>query len=329
MTDRAIVYAGSIPQDKDVLLTNQYAMLGLGYLALDLLGSSTIASGLACTPTAPASLNVQIAPGRLYSQQNVDNTAYGSLGADTTHQILKQGILADAVSIPCAAPGTFGFSVNYLIQAAYQDLDTNLVTLPYYNIDNPEQPFSGPNNLGTAQATTRSGAVAVTVKPGIAATTGAQTTPAPDVGFVGLWVVTVANGQTSITSANIVAASSAPFSSGSFLGTMTGGTTAPTVQVKWVRNGMVVTAIIPGITVTSNAVTCTITGMPPSIWPTTVQTFGLATLLNAGSGLSPGGIGINTTGVISLIVNASASNFTASGTKGISSPATVSWLLGV
>ena len=215
--DRQIVYSGQIPFETDVLNTNRYGMIGLGLLALDILGASTVASGLACTATAPASLNVQIAPGRLYSLQNVDNTTYSTLPADTTHQILKQGILADAALVGCAAPGTFGFSINYLIQASYQDTDSNIVALPYYNAQNPSQAWSGPGNNGSSQATTRAGTILVQAKAGTAATTGTQTTPAPDAGFVGLYVVTVANGQTTITAGNISTLTTAPFLTQSLL----------------------------------------------------------------------------------------------------------------
>jgi hypothetical protein len=206
-----LCYPGQIPFETDELSTNRYSLIGMGMLALDLLGSSTVAAGLACTPTSPGSLNVLIAPGRLYSLQNVDNTAYSSLPADTAHQILKQGILADALSLPCPAPATFGFSTNYLIQAAYQDTDANLVPLPFYNATNPTQAFSGPGNNNTAQATVRKGAINITTKAGTSATTGNQTTPAPDSGFVGLYVVTVANGQTSISAGNISILQTAPF----------------------------------------------------------------------------------------------------------------------
>lgn len=209
--DRTITYPGAIPEETDILSGNRYAMVGLGMLTLDLLGSSTAVTGLACTPTTPAGLNILIAAGRLYSLQNVDNTAYSSLAADTAHQILKQGILPDPVQLACPAPGTFGFSTNYLIQAAYQDSDTGLTTLPYYNAANPDQPFSGPENSGVAQATARQGIVSVTVKAGTSATTGTQTTPSPDVGNVGLYVVTVANGQTAINAGNISTLLTAPF----------------------------------------------------------------------------------------------------------------------
>ena len=208
--DRVIVYPGQIPLETDVLRTNKYGMLAVAKLAAAMLGTSTIVNGLACVPTSPASLQVNVNPGEMYSLVNVDATAYSSLAADTTHSILKQGISLDAVTLSCPAPATGGQSINYLIQATYQDSDTDNTTLPYYNASNPSQAWSGPNNSGTPQSTTRKGAVVISAKAGTAATTGTQTTPAPDSGYTGLWVVTVANGQSTITSANITQATNAP-----------------------------------------------------------------------------------------------------------------------
>lgn len=168
-------------------------------------------NSLACTPTGPASLDVLVAPGSVYSIQNVDGTAYGSLEADTAHQIMKQGISLDTLTLSCPAPGTTGQSINYLIQAAYQDVDTGSTVLPYFDSDNPDVAFNGPDNTGVSQNTVREGQCVVSVKAGVAATTGSQTTPAPTAGYTGLWVVTVANGQTTITSGNISMAGGAPF----------------------------------------------------------------------------------------------------------------------
>jgi hypothetical protein len=83
--------------------------------------------------------------------------------------------------------------------------------LPYYNASNPTTAYSGPGGTGTAQNTKRAGQCVVSVKSGAAATTGTQTTPAPDAGCVGAWVVTVANGQTTITAGNISGYANAPF----------------------------------------------------------------------------------------------------------------------
>lgn len=208
---RQIVYPGSIPLDSDLLNTNRNTMVAIAKVAAAMLGTATIVNGLACTPTSPASMQVQVAPGEIYSLANLDGTAYGSLAADTTHQILKQGILLDAATLSCPAPTTNGFSVNYLIEATYQDVDSNALVLPYYNASNPSQAFSGAGNNGAAQNTTRDGVCSLQVKAGIAATTGAQVTPSADSGYVGLWVVTVAYGQTTIALSNITQATNAPF----------------------------------------------------------------------------------------------------------------------
>ncbi len=213
--DRQIIYPGAIPLETDLLNTNKYSMLGLSKLAAAILGTGTLLNGLACVADSPASLNVSVAPGEIYSLQNIDGTAYSSLAADTTHQIVKQGVRLDSSLFSCPAPGTAGQSINYLIQVTYTDTDSGSTVLPYYNASNPAQAYSGPNNSGTAQNTVRKGVCTVAVKAGVAAATGSQTTPTPDAGYVGAWVVTVANGQTTITAGNISQYVGAPFLSSS------------------------------------------------------------------------------------------------------------------
>jgi len=209
--DRQIVYPGAIPLETDLLNSNKYALIGLSKLAAAVLGEGDLLNGLACAPVSPAALQVQVAAGEIYSVDNVDGVAYGSLAADTVHSILKQGLLMDPVTINCPAPATAGYSVNYLVQAAYQDVDGDPVVLSYYNASNPPQAYSGPDNSGTAQATVRQGVCQVKRKTGIAATSGSQVTPAPDVGYIGLSIVTVAAGQTAITAADIQPYPGAPF----------------------------------------------------------------------------------------------------------------------
>lgn len=333
--DRGIQQISAIPLDTDILYAQKSAMVGLGFLAQDLLGGGTLAFGLACTPTTPASLAVKIAAGRIYSLQNIDGTPYGSIAADTAHQILKQGILYDPVTLACAAPGTAGQSINYLIQATYQDTDATPVVQPYYNVANPSVPFSGPANSGTPQNTQRLSQCIVVAKAGIPATTGSQATPAADAGYVGLYVVTVANGATTITSGNIATISSAPFTSGSYTAALTGCTTAPTGVVKWGIAGIgsvkQVTAILPILTAASNAVTCGLNGLPANLWPATTQFAPLTSITNNGS-IVYTGIGVEidpSSGILSFMVNQNTSGFTNSGSKGLQYVSVITWLIGI
>jgi len=194
-------------------------MIAHGKLAAAVLGTSTIANGLACAPTSPASLQVSLGPGEIYALAPLEATVFGTLAADTTHQVFKQGILLDPTLVSCPPPPTAGQAINYLVQVQYQDQDVSLdpttgnatpVVLQFYNSSNPSQPWQGPNNSGQTSNTFRKGIVAIQAKAGIAATTGTQVTPAADTGWTGIWVVTVANGQTSITAGNITQYSGAP-----------------------------------------------------------------------------------------------------------------------
>ena len=209
--DRQIVYIGAIPQDTDQLQQNKNTMIGLGYLMQAVLGTGTLVDGLSCTPNSPAAMNVLVGPGSIYSLAEVDATAYGSLSADTTDLIVKQGIITSTQTFSTPAPATSGQSVVYLIQASYQEIDGGSTVLPYYNASNPAVAWSGPNNTGQSQNTVRKGVCTIQIKTGVAASTGSQATPAPDAGFTGLYAITVANGQSTVTSGNIQALTTAPF----------------------------------------------------------------------------------------------------------------------
>jgi hypothetical protein len=216
--DRSIVYTASLPRTVDFLNTNKFAMMGLGYAMKGCLGYTGMVpappyvEGMSCTPTTPtADLNVHVNVGSIYNVDPVDATAYGDLGTDASHNILKQGILNDPVTLAITPPSNPGYSQVYLVQAALQDIDAGSTVLPYYNAGNPAQPFSGPGNNGTSQNTTRTVKCAVALKAGVAAPTGTQIAPSQDVGYAPMFLVTVANGQTQITGANIAQAPSAPF----------------------------------------------------------------------------------------------------------------------
>lgn len=209
--DRVVIYPGQVPFETDLLSTNRNVQIDLGMLRLALLGSSTFVSGLACNPTSPASLQVTVGAGSIFSYGVVDATAYSSLAADTTHQIVHQGILLDPVTLTLTPPGTTGQSTNFLVQASYATTDAGSTVLPYYNASNPSVAWSGPNNSGSAQNTVRKSQCVISLKAGTPAATGSQVTPAPDSGNVGLYVITVANGASTITAGNISTYTGAPF----------------------------------------------------------------------------------------------------------------------
>lgn len=216
--DRQQIFPGQVPLETDLLNTNKNVMTAIAKLAAAMFGTSTVVNGLAVTQTTVASMQVSVAAGEIYMLANMDGTAYSSLAADTAHQIMKQGISLDPQLLTLVAPGTVGFSVNYLIEATFTETDTTPVVLPYYNASNPSTAYSGPANAGTTNNTKRQGLVTLQAKAGTAATTGTQTTPAPDSGYVGIAVVTVAYGAVSVVNANISAYASAPFINSGMLG---------------------------------------------------------------------------------------------------------------
>ena len=209
--DRNFVYPGSIPLDTDLLNINRNTMLGLGFLAQVTLGAGPVVDGLACVPTVPASMSIQVGPGSITQLSVVDANPFGSLPADSTDPLVKMGINLTPVPFTLVAPTTSGQVVNYLIEASFLESDTTPIVLPYYNAANPAQPFTGPGNDGVAQNTQRIQRVQLQLKSGAPANNGAQITPPVDSGWVGLYVIGVSYGQTAITAANITTLPGAPF----------------------------------------------------------------------------------------------------------------------
>lgn len=201
--DRIINYAGAIPLDTDILKPQRNTMTAIAMLAQAMFGSATCLDGLTVGPNSPAAMNVVVQPGSIYSLASLDASSYGSLAADTTHQLLKQGVILDTTTLAITPPGTVGYSQVFLVQCQFQEVDATAVVLPYYNASNPSQAYSGPSNSGAAQYTERKGTVVLSLKAGTAAATGSQVAPSPDAGWTALAQVTVANGASSITSGNI------------------------------------------------------------------------------------------------------------------------------
>lgn len=210
--DRKTAYRGQLPYETDFLLGQRYLYEGVGLFIRDILGVSTLITGLACVPGA--GLTVSISPGRIYSLANLEPTVWGQLlgvgglAADTVadHQVVKQGILRDTTVVPgFTAPGTAGQSINYLVQAAFSEADSTPVQRQFYNTAVPTVPIL--QNVSDS----RQDQLVLSVKAGTAATTGSQVTPTPDAGKAPVWVVTIAQGQTTISGGNIVQHPSAPF----------------------------------------------------------------------------------------------------------------------
>ncbi len=209
--DRNLVYPGSIPLDSDLLSVSRNTMIAIGAIAQAVLGTGTLVDGLACTPTSPASMSITVAPGTISQLTVVDTLPFGSLPADTADPLVKMGVNLSPTPFTLVAPTVSGQAVNYLIQAALQESDVSPVVLPYYNAANPTQPFSGPGNTGVAQNTQRNQRVQLQLKAGAPASSGSQTSPPVDNGWVGLYVITVGYGQTSVVAGNIATLAGAPF----------------------------------------------------------------------------------------------------------------------
>ena len=208
--DRQIVYPGSIPLDTDLLNIQRNVMVAMGYLAQATLGNTTIADGLACTPTSPASLSIVIGAGSITQFGVVDSEPFGSLSA-LSEPLVRIGVNLAPTTFTLTPPAVAGQSINYLVEASLLEVDATPIVLPYYNAANPGQPYSGPNNTGVAQATQRLQTVQLQIKAGVPATTGLQATPAVDTGWVGLYVIGVPAGATAITPQNIFVFDLAPF----------------------------------------------------------------------------------------------------------------------
>ena len=228
--DRRTVFRGELPYESDLLGTQQFGYEALGLFVMDVIGSAVAVAGLACVPTAPASLNVKVGPGRLYKLGALEATDWGKLlgtgGLDadvaTDHQIMKQGLHRDTEQFAITPPGTGGQSQCYLIQAQFQEVDDAGQDTQFYNVSNPSAPIT--NNVSP----NRRDKCVLSLKAGTAATTGTQVAPAADAGWTPVWVITVANGATTITGGNIAAHGSAPFIS---IGSGGGSVTTPWTTV--------------------------------------------------------------------------------------------------
>lgn len=217
--DRTLVYSGQVPRALDNLLLGRFAMTGLAKLSEAVLGTSPVVPQGSFTVTPASGLNINVGAGQIYQLQSLEATTESALGADG-HQVLKQGIALDAQTLTLAPPATVGYAQNFLVQVAYEDIPSGQVVLSFQNPTPVQDPttgaykyvtYPGPGGNGQSSYTILQGGVSVNAKAGVAATSGSQTTPAPDTGYVGLYVVTLAYGASSISNGSISVYGSAPF----------------------------------------------------------------------------------------------------------------------
>lgn len=122
-------------------------------------------------------------------------------------------------------------------------------------------------------------------------------------------------------SVNVAAAglmNSASYESGTFTGTLTGCTTAPTMTINWRRVGPVVTLDWgANLVALSNSTSCTITGMTAALAPARVQRS--AQLIQDNSTNQLGQVSIAAGGVVLILVKSDGltTSFTAANNKGL------------
>lgn len=117
---------------------------------------------------------------------------------------------------------------------------------------------------------------------------------------------------------------------GTFPGTLTGCTTAPTVTCTWARNGKQVTLNVPGVNAVSNSTACSISGLPAAIQPATLtnQAMPVATFLNGSTTINNVDVTVSPgSNLLAFRVSGGAAGFTNSGTKGTDSGLTITYLL--
>ncbi|HZT90245.1 MAG TPA: hypothetical protein VFA12_20060 [Stellaceae bacterium] len=210
---RPIIYDQSMVRDYDHLWAwrgNEYAR---SQSLADLLGSTgTVVTGLGATPTAPASLTINLAAGDIYQLAQLDTTAYGSLNPDTTQTMMQGFAVAQTVLLSTSGLGA-GQSRYALITASFSQADSIPSDDPtggllyYLNTVNPTgAPYSGPNNNNTLQNTRRQGVCTIGVTYGTVATTGSEVPPNAPGGAVGLYLIDLTFGQTQVNANQILVA---------------------------------------------------------------------------------------------------------------------------
>lgn len=203
MQQRSIFYTLEQILSADLLGAQVYGLIGDSNTLQAVLGSTqSVISNLLLSPTDPSSLTLNVTNGFLASLQPVDASSYGSLSANTQSVLQLAFNLQTNVVINQTLEA--GQAQYVLIEAGFQQQDSDAQVLPYVNISNPAVPYNGPGNTGIAQDTIRNEVCVLTVKYGTPATSGSEVPPVVDSGQVAVAYVDLEAAQTTITSGQIL-----------------------------------------------------------------------------------------------------------------------------
>ena len=211
--DRPIIYTQENIRGYDLAKGWQDALKANGKEAQGILGgTTTVAAGLPATPTSPASLSVNIGTGSIFQLSTLDPTSAGDLPVDGGTYFM-QGILWNTQGVTLSTSAlSAGQSQWALIQATFGFVDVirsgdpNAGVLPFYNSANPSVPLQGQGGSGASLNTERTATVVLSVVYGTPATTGSETPPSAGANNIGLYLIDLTYGQTTITSGDIFVA---------------------------------------------------------------------------------------------------------------------------
>jgi hypothetical protein len=251
----------------DTLWAWEDSLIGSANYAQMLLGlTGTYSQNISCTATVPPSLNINFGDGFIIQLAPVDATAYGPLPANT-QQVMQLGYnqittkLVNTGDIPVGDAKWALISVGFKQIDAIRAGDPNGGILPYIDINNPTQPFFGPNNSGVPQNTVRQGIADIQLTYGAIAPGGSEVPPAAPPGYVGLFLIDLVHGQTTITNTDILVAGpdayagypQAPILAG-LLNSHHSGATGQAPQIMLSANDLLIPQEVQGFLPTANMV---------------------------------------------------------------------------
>lgn len=192
--DRAIVYAGSIPLDTDLLRAGRYTKAAFGNLASMLYGPNVMAaSGLGYSASS-SDLSLTVEVGSILAPGVMDATSLGGNGG---------GLAADTTALTCQYISTTSQTVTlpgsgntYTVYAVCSEQDADPTVLPFFNASNPSQTQAGIQNDGGALPVRRAGVISLVA--------AANPPSAPTGGcVVALYTIAVPQGASSLSGVTV------------------------------------------------------------------------------------------------------------------------------